>query len=66
MLNLTGGTKIDITVLSSALCHLAIRKTSQTEEAYNDTLARFTNRQSTFAQSHNANAISEDSDGNTT
>jgi hypothetical protein len=63
---LAEGMKIDIIVLSHALYHPAIRKISQTEGVSNVTLAKFTNPQSTFALSHNANGISEDSVENTT
>ena len=58
--------KIDIIVLSHALYHPAIRKISQIKAVSNVTLAKLTNRQSTFALSHNVNDISEDSDENTT
>jgi hypothetical protein len=61
-----GDMKIDTIVLSNALYHPAIRKILQIEAVLTVTLAKFTNRQSTFALSHNANDISEDSDENTT
>ena len=58
--------KIDTIVLLYTLYYSIIRKISQIEAVSNVTLVKLTNRQSTFALSHNANDISEDSDENTT